>query len=71
MAASSPFPSTGCGCLYVPRAIFKSYHARQQRWAVIVAHRRAGKTVELNRLPCGDQAGISLDIRTTDKAGVS
>lgn len=30
---------------YRPRAIFKVLHKRQQRWAVIVAHRRAGKTV--------------------------
>ena len=30
---------------YVPRAVFDAYHARAQRWAVIVAHRRAGKTV--------------------------
>ena len=30
---------------YVPRAIFRAYHDRLQRWAVIVAHRRAGKTV--------------------------
>ena len=30
---------------YVPRAVFDAYHDRTQRWAVIVAHRRAGKTV--------------------------
>lgn len=30
---------------YRPREVFRSYHAREQRWAVIVAHRRAGKTV--------------------------
>lgn len=30
---------------YDPRAAFKSFHDRQERWACIVAHRRAGKTV--------------------------
>lgn len=30
---------------YKPREIFLDFHDRQQRWAVIVAHRRAGKTV--------------------------
>jgi phage terminase large subunit len=30
---------------YVPRAIFKAFHRRRQRWAIAVAHRRAGKTV--------------------------
>lgn len=30
---------------YAPRDQFKPFHNRQQRWAVIVAHRRAGKTV--------------------------
>lgn len=30
---------------YRPRAIFEDFHNRKQRWAVIVAHRRAGKTV--------------------------
>jgi phage terminase large subunit len=30
---------------YVARDVFKSYHSRKERWAVIVAHRRAGKTV--------------------------
>lgn len=30
---------------YTPRAPFISFHKREQRWAVIVAHRRAGKTV--------------------------
>jgi hypothetical protein len=31
--------------LYEPREIFVPFHMRKQRWAVIVAHRRAGKTV--------------------------
>jgi len=30
---------------YLPRHHFESYHDRRQRWACIVAHRRAGKTV--------------------------
>jgi hypothetical protein len=30
---------------YTPRAQFLPFHERQQRWAIIVAHRRAGKTV--------------------------
>lgn len=30
---------------YAPRVQFNDFHRRQQRWAVIVAHRRAGKTV--------------------------
>ena len=31
--------------LYEPRAAFLPFHVRNQRWAVLVAHRRAGKTV--------------------------
>jgi hypothetical protein len=30
---------------YRPRSVFEDYHSRQERWAVIVAHRRCGKTV--------------------------
>jgi phage terminase large subunit len=30
---------------YVPRRQFKPFHERAQRWSVIVAHRRCGKTV--------------------------
>lgn len=30
---------------YAPRKAFQSFHDRTQRWSVIVAHRRAGKTV--------------------------
>lgn len=30
---------------YEPRSVFMPMHTRQQRWAVIVAHRRCGKTV--------------------------
>lgn len=30
---------------YKPRAVFLDFHERSERWAVIVAHRRCGKTV--------------------------
>ena len=30
---------------YRPRPQFRAFHARRQRWACIVAHRRAGKSV--------------------------
>ena len=30
---------------YTPRPNFRSYHDRAERWAVLLAHRRAGKTV--------------------------
>ena len=30
---------------YRPRSVFEDYHNRKERWAVIVAHRRCGKTV--------------------------
>lgn len=30
---------------YAPRAQFRAYHHRAERFAVIVAHRRCGKTV--------------------------
>ena len=30
---------------YCPRSVFEDFHDRHQRWAVIVAHRRCGKTV--------------------------
>jgi hypothetical protein len=30
---------------YEPRDIFVPFHHRTQRWALLVAHRRAGKTV--------------------------
>ena len=30
---------------YHPRAYFRAFHQRNQRWATMVAHRRAGKTV--------------------------
>jgi hypothetical protein len=30
---------------YRPRSVFEDFHQRKERWAVIVAHRRCGKTV--------------------------
>jgi hypothetical protein len=30
---------------YSPRTVFEDFHNRQERWAVVVAHRRCGKTV--------------------------
>lgn len=30
---------------YAPRDVFLDFHDREQRWAVVVAHRRCGKTV--------------------------
>lgn len=30
---------------YRPRKVFEDFHNKKQRWAVLVAHRRAGKTV--------------------------
>lgn len=30
---------------YEPRPYFQPFHARDQRWSILVAHRRAGKTV--------------------------
>lgn len=30
---------------YTPRALFRPYHQRTQRWACLVVHRRGGKTV--------------------------
>lgn len=32
---------------YSPRDVFLPLHSRKQRWAVVVAHRRAGKTVSV------------------------
>jgi phage terminase large subunit len=39
---------------YVPRDAFRDFHRRKARWAAIVAHRRAGKTVAcINELVMG------------------
>ena len=31
--------------LYRPRSVFNDFHSRRERWGVVVAHRRCGKTV--------------------------
>lgn len=43
MAAAADAPRQVA--LYEPREAFRAFHLRHQRWAVLVAHRRAGKTV--------------------------
>ena len=45
---------------YWPREPFRQFHIRTQRWAVMVAHRRAGKTV-------GCVADLVLDAKHTKK----
>ena len=44
---------------YAPRPQFSAYHEREKRWAVLVCHRRAGKTVacinDLIRAACSIQ----------------
>ena len=46
---------------YKPRDVFRPLHARKERWAVVVAHRRAGKSVacinELIKCACTDSSG--------------
>ena len=46
---------------YKPRDVFRPLHARKERWAVVVAHRRAGKSVacinELIKCACMDSSG--------------
>lgn len=39
--------ATTNGLIYIPRQPFVRLHNRSQRWSVVVAHRRAGKTVAL------------------------
>lgn len=43
---------------YAPRQAFVPYHLRTQRWAVLVAHRRAGKTVAC----INDEIGKALSL---------
>lgn len=45
---------------YWPREPFRKFHIRKQRWAVLVCHRRAGKTV-------GCVADLVLDAKFTKK----
>jgi phage terminase large subunit len=40
-------PATTVRVRYAPRAVFRDFHLRQERWAVLVCHRRAGKTTAL------------------------
>jgi phage terminase large subunit len=44
---------------YAPRRQFLSFHRRKQRWAILVCHRRAGKTVatlnDLIRAACSER----------------
>jgi hypothetical protein len=45
MAAAADDLRPAQAVVYEPRAAFLPFHLRSQRWAVLVAHRRAGKTV--------------------------
>jgi hypothetical protein len=47
--------------LYVPRIPFVPFHARNKRWAVLVCHRRCGKTVAA----INDIVGRALNTRKT------
>jgi phage terminase large subunit-like protein len=47
---------------YRTRPAFKAFHGRPQRWAIIVAHRRAGKTVAA----VNDLIGRALDEKKPD-----
>jgi phage terminase large subunit len=42
---------------YVPRDVFLPLHKRNKRWAVVIAHRRAGKTVAM----CADLVVAALE----------
>ena len=44
---------------YAPRAVFAPLHNRTNRWAVVVAHRRAGKTVAM----CADLVISALECK--------
>lgn len=44
---------------YAPRAVFQPLHNRTKRWAVVVAHRRAGKTVAM----CADLVISALECK--------
>jgi hypothetical protein len=49
---------------YKPRDQFQPFHRRRQRWAIIVAHRRAGTTVAtINDLIFRALSGGRLDGR--------
>lgn len=58
--ATTPHPSE-----YAPRAPFLPYHNRPQRWATLVTHRRAGKTIALvNDLTIAARTPIPLSAPT-------
>ena len=42
---------------YIPREVFLPLHQRSKRWAVVIAHRRAGKTVAM----CADIVVAALE----------
>jgi phage terminase large subunit len=42
---------------YQPRDVFLPLHQRKKRWAVVIAHRRAGKTVAM----CADLVVAALE----------
>jgi phage terminase large subunit len=44
-ASTTPRPAQRIELGYRPRKQFQAFHARKQRWACLVAHRRCGKTV--------------------------
>lgn len=44
---------------YIPRSVFTPLHNRTARWAVVVAHRRAGKTVAM----CADLVISALECK--------
>lgn len=46
--------------LYEPRPPFEGFHRRKERWACIVAHRRAGKTVAAINDLIGSATGCEL-----------
>lgn len=61
MDDGSPSQSSWLGIgQYWPREPFRQFHVRTQRWAVMVCHRRAGKTV-------GCVADLILDAKHTKK----
>lgn len=61
MDDGSPSQSSWLGIgQYWPREPFRQFHVRTQRWAVMVCHRRAGKTV-------GCVADLILDAKHTQK----
>lgn len=61
----SPRTGTPSGKLispYHPRSAFMDFHAREQRWAALVCHRRAGKTVAA----VNDLIGRALHTKLSD-----